>query len=95
MSSLLRSRAVPIIGTAAVGAGIYYTTAGGRNQPRQRAEGDTRPGMSEALQSVAGQGGARARDPDTRIDNDPRDTKIYSNSPTAESKRSPQKVRDE
>ena len=86
---MLRNRAVPVAAAAAVGGLLWWQTAGGRNQPVGRAERGNLP-VSETLQATAGTGGARARDKG----DDPKDTRIASHTPDADSKRSPTKSRD-
>ena len=87
----LRSRAVPIGAAALVGTGIYWQTAGGRNQPTgHAARGNI--ALSETLEGKAGSGGQRARKQGD-LDSDPKDTRIISHSPDAHSKRNPIKAR--
>lgn len=91
MSNMFRSRTGPLLIAAGLFGGLLYTTAGGSQQPRPAATGKT-GGVSEALQGVAGQGGPAARD-EQRVENDPKDTRLATASPSADSKRNPQKVR--
>ena len=97
MSNILRTRAVPIAATAALGGFIWWQTAGGRSQPNSTAQSGTNTGMpvSETLRSIGSKEGTHARKDTSELDNDPKDTRIYSRSPSADSKRNPQKVRDE
>lgn len=90
---MLRSRAVPLLAAAGLGSGIYWQTRGGRNQPEGRTTG-SQTGLSETMQGMAGSGGPRARK-GGGMDDSSKDTKLYSRSPTADAKRSPQKVRDD
>ncbi|KAK0750307.1 hypothetical protein B0T18DRAFT_322578 [Schizothecium vesticola] len=89
---MLRNRAVPVAAAAAVGGLLWWQTAGGRNQPVGHAERGNLP-VSETLQAKAGTGGARARGKG-ELEDDPKDTRIASHTPDAESKRSPTKSRD-
>ena len=82
---MLRGRVVPVAAAAVLGAGLWWQTAGGRNQPKGHAERGGVP-VSEALQSAAGSGGARARAPGD-MNYEAKDTRIYSRSPDADSKR--------
>lgn len=94
MSALLRARAVPIFGTAALGSAIWYSTSGGRNQPRSRAEAPRASiPVSETLEGIAGSGGKRARK--ETLGEDPKDTRVMSRRGSAPSKRSAGKVRGE
>lgn len=92
---MLRQRAGPILLATGIGGTLWWQTAGGKNQPRSRAMGDPKKTMpiSETLQSLSGQGGASARK-DKHIENDPKNTKIFSVSPDAPSKRNPDKTRN-
>ncbi|KAK4445610.1 hypothetical protein QBC34DRAFT_306618 [Podospora aff. communis PSN243] len=96
LSNLLRSRAVPVLATVALGSGIYWQTRGGRNQPQGRTEGKQFP-ISETLEEITGQGGKRARhrgDPEYEAGYVPgKDPRIMSHSPTSV-KRSRVKVED-
>ncbi|KAK3317548.1 hypothetical protein B0T19DRAFT_405236 [Cercophora scortea] len=93
---MFRSRAVPLLFMAGVGSGIYYQTAGGKSQPRSRQSEDhpLKMPVSETLQSMSGQGGRTARSKPSHNEYDPKNTKIFSHSPDAHSKRNPTKVRD-
>lgn len=87
---MLRNRAVPVAAAAAVGGLLWWQTAGGRNQPVGRSERGNIP-VSETLQGKAGTGGARAR-AQGDLEVDPKDTRLASNKPEADSKRSPVKA---
>jgi len=97
MSGLLRARAVPIIGSAALGSATWYGTSGGRNQLRPRAEASTSiPGpipVSETLESIAGSGGKRAKTRKAALEKDAKDTRIMSHEGNAPSKRNARKIR--
>ncbi|AEO58478.1 hypothetical protein MYCTH_2041611, partial [Thermothelomyces thermophilus ATCC 42464] len=89
MSNMLASRKVPLVLAAGIGSGLLYMTYGANQQPRprqQQGEGGG-VGVSETLQAAAGQGGARARQ------YDPKDTRLHSADPAAQSKRNPDKTR--
>jgi hypothetical protein len=88
---MLRSRAVPVAATLALGAAIYWQTRSGRNQPTGRAEGKQYP-ISETLPDVGGSGGKHARKEDPEYDAG-KDTRIMSHSPTSV-KKSDIKVED-
>ncbi|KAK5662664.1 hypothetical protein OQA88_8580 [Cercophora sp. LCS_1] len=91
-ASMLRGRAVPILATVALGGGIYYSTAGGRNEPRQRTQGGGIP-VSETLEGLAGSGGPRARHPgELAPEDDPKNPR--NKTPMSPSKRNPDKKRD-
>ena len=91
--TMLRSRAVPILATAAMGGGIYWQTRGGRNQPAGRTTGEQYP-ISESLQSMAGSGGKHTREQPSNIEWNHRDTKILSHSTTTPTKRVGPEARD-
>jgi hypothetical protein len=95
-----QNRTVPIAIAAGLFGGLLYFTGGGANQPRPRAANDARGQMdvSGALQSMAGTGGQSARNAeqqDKLSQYDPKDTRIHSADPTAQSKRNPQKVKSD
>ncbi|KAK0611734.1 hypothetical protein B0T14DRAFT_334411 [Immersiella caudata] len=94
--NLLKSRAVPVLVTVALGSGIYWQTRGGRNQPHGRTEG-SQHAISETLEAIGGTGGKRARhrdDPDYESGyNSRKDPKVMSHSPTSV-KRSRVKMED-
>ncbi|GAB1318231.1 hypothetical protein MFIFM68171_08441 [Madurella fahalii] len=94
MSNMFRSRTGPLLIAAGLFGGLLYTTAGGSQQPRPATTGGQGGGggVSETLQGIAGQGGRSARD-EQRVENDPKDTRMATASPSADSKRNPQKVR--
>ncbi|KAK3346648.1 hypothetical protein B0T25DRAFT_282967 [Lasiosphaeria hispida] len=91
---MLRGRGPALIAASVLGGGIYWQTRGGRNQPRSRVVGnpDSKMPISETLEGLGGSGGKTARK-QGELQNDPRDGKIYSHSPTAHSKRNSQKTR--
>jgi len=98
---MFRSRVAPALLTfAVVGGGIYWQTAGGMQQPRSRAAGgdsDQQSDVSGTLQAAAGTGGSATRDESEQkalAKHDPKDTRLYSRSQTADSKRSSAKTRD-
>jgi len=96
---MLRSRVGPAVAALAiVGGGIFWQTAGGTQQPRSRAvEGEGKSDVSGSMQGLAGTGGAAARDKDDQESlkqQDPKDTRLYSKSQTADSKRSATKTTD-
>lgn len=98
MSNMYASRKGPLLAVGALFGGILYMTYGAKQQPRPRATHDagTQVPVSETLQAIGGQGGARARDAEQReslAQYDPKDTRIHSADPSAQSKRNPQKVR--
>ncbi|KAK3299590.1 uncharacterized protein B0H64DRAFT_472691 [Chaetomium fimeti] len=103
MSNLLATRKVPLMIAAGVFGGLLYTTYGGVQQPRPRSTHDnahdaTGGTLSEAAQAAAGTGGARARsgdDMEALRQYDPKDTRLHSKDPGAQSKREPGKVRGE
>lgn len=65
MANMFRSRTGPLLVAAGIFGGLLYSTAGGKNQPRTRADpsGGVTGGVpvSETLQSIGGQGGPHAR----------------------------------
>ncbi len=95
ITNMLRARAVPILAVTALGSGIYWQTHTGKVQATSRATGDpsTKIPVSETLQNIGRQGGQYARK--EKLVYDPKDTRMLSQSPSADSKRNPQKVRDE
>ncbi|AEO68483.1 uncharacterized protein THITE_2022370, partial [Thermothielavioides terrestris NRRL 8126] len=101
MANMFRSRAGPLLAAGGILGGLLYLTYGGRQQPRPQAAPNTAVAglpVSETLQAVAGTGGAhsRARDAEDRESlrqYDPKDTRLHSADPSAQSKRNPQKVR--
>ncbi|KAL2157326.1 hypothetical protein VTH06DRAFT_6264 [Thermothelomyces fergusii] len=99
MSNILASRKVPLMLAAGIGGGLLYTTYGANQQPRPRQQAQQQGlGVSEALQAAAGQGGARARgDEETEALRryDPKDTRLHSADPAAQSKRNPNKARSD
>ncbi|OIW27875.1 hypothetical protein CONLIGDRAFT_634205 [Coniochaeta ligniaria NRRL 30616] len=93
--SLLRNRMLPLAGVAALGSFMLWQTYGGAKEPRSRAskpESQQLP-VSETLQSIGGQGGRNAADRESSYNNPHQDTRQYSNSPDAASKKNPGKVR--
>lgn len=98
-STIFRTRKGPLLVALGIMSGLLYTTYGGRQEPRPRARGGVP--VSETLQSVAGTGGERTRSRDSAEDRealrqqDPKDTRLYSASPSAYSKRDVDKVRAE
>ncbi|KAL2150412.1 hypothetical protein VTH82DRAFT_6975 [Thermothelomyces myriococcoides] len=97
MSNLFASRKGPLMIAAGICGGLLYTTYGGTQQPRPRQQ-QGGAGLSEALQGAAGQGGARARggeETEALRRYDPKDTRLYSADPTAQSKRNPNKARSD
>ncbi|KAK3312973.1 hypothetical protein B0H66DRAFT_383735 [Apodospora peruviana] len=102
MAHFLRTRSLPLMMVAGLGAGIYWQTAGGSQQPasRQYSQTAATPGkdnqapVSEAFQKIAGTGGTRARD-EQHLQVDPKDTHIPSMSTDVASKRHPTKTRDQ
>ncbi|KAK0713415.1 hypothetical protein B0T26DRAFT_614267, partial [Lasiosphaeria miniovina] len=97
VTGMLRQQPGPILLATEIGSTLWWQTAGGKNQPRSRAMGDSEKTIpvSETLQSLSGQGGASASaHKDKHIENDPKNTKIFSVSPDAPSKRNPDKARN-
>ncbi|KAK3385939.1 hypothetical protein B0H63DRAFT_560425 [Podospora didyma] len=94
ITGMLRARAGPLLFASAIGGGLWWQTAGGKQQPASRAYADPSKSMhiSETLQSLSSQGGPHARKTQ-HIDHDPKDTKIYSVSPDAATKKNVDKVR--
>ncbi|KAK3937384.1 hypothetical protein QBC46DRAFT_294520 [Diplogelasinospora grovesii] len=95
---MIRARAGPLALIAALMGGLLWQTGGGSQQPNSRAAGDPpdkkkKMAISETLQGMGGTGGSTARRQGD-LDYDPKDTRIFSNSPSAHSKKNPQKVRD-
>jgi hypothetical protein len=94
MPSMLRSRALPLAGVAALGALLWRQTSGGVQEPKSRGDTPTsqQSSVSETMQSIAGTGGSNTSEngPGTY---DPKDTRLYSKSPDAQSKKNPGKVR--
>lgn len=102
MSNMFASRKGPLMIAAGIFGGLLYSTYGANQQPRPRQQdtndAKSQAGISETLQSVAGQGGARARSGDemeSLRQYDPKDTRLHSADPGAQSKRNPQKARSE
>ncbi|KAL1838061.1 hypothetical protein VTJ49DRAFT_3109 [Mycothermus thermophilus] len=96
MSNLAASRKGPLLIAGGVLAGLVYFTYGGRSQPRPVAR--NQGSVSETLQAAAGTGGPRARDDQAASqasDVEKKDTRVYSASPSAYSKRDVDKVRGE
>ncbi|KAK0725267.1 hypothetical protein B0H67DRAFT_125972 [Lasiosphaeris hirsuta] len=93
---MLRGRGPTLIAASVLGSGIYWQTRGGRNQPRSRVVGnpDSKMEISETLQGLAGSGGKTAQK-QGELQNDPRDSRSYSHSTTAHSKKSAQKTRQD
>jgi hypothetical protein len=91
----MRGRALPLLGVAALAGVIYSQTAGGSQQPNSRAANppEKQSSVSESLQAAAGTGGKASRDGAPEVD--PKDTRLHSRNPTAESKRSSQKTTDD
>ncbi|KAJ9133798.1 hypothetical protein NKR19_g8913 [Coniochaeta hoffmannii] len=93
--SMLKGRILPLAGVAGLGALLWTQTRGGAQAPRSRTdkpESQQSP-VSETLQSIGGQGGQNASDSGPGV-YDPKDTRLYSKSPDAQSKKNPGKVRD-
>ncbi|KAK4233652.1 hypothetical protein C8A03DRAFT_19305 [Achaetomium macrosporum] len=95
-----QNRTVPIAIAAGLFGGLLYFTGGAKQQPRPRATHDATGQMpvSETLQSIAGTGGQTARSADQQDQQrqyDPKDTRIHSADPSAQSKRNPQKVKSD
>lgn len=103
MSNILATRKVPLMIAAGVFGGLLYTTYGGVQQPRPRSTHDnthdaTGGTISETAQALAGTGGQRARsgdDMESLRQYDPKDTRLHSKDPGAQSKREPSKVKGE
>lgn len=110
MSKPLATRTVPLLIAATLFGGLAYSTWGGTTQPRPRVTHDARSqaSVSERLQSAAGTGGVQ-KTPGSdnphegpsaeRLEGlkqyDPKDTRLFSNDPAAQSKRNPGKARSE
>lgn len=91
--SVLRGRMLPLAGVGALGGLLWWQTAGGAQSPKSRSakpESQQAP-VSEALQSIGGQGGKNASDQGAGPGS--KDTRLYSSSPDAASKKNPGKVR--
>lgn len=91
----LRGRILPLAGVAGIGALLWTQTRGGAQAPRSRASApeDKQSGVSEALTGLGWQGGANAAERGRGGDHDPKDTRLYSRSPDASSKKNPEKAR--
>ena len=105
-ANIFRTRRGPLVVALGIMGGLLYTTYGGRQEPRPRAATHDARGapalpVSETLQSVAGTGGERTQSRDSAEDVDAlrqhnlRDTRLYSDDPSAYSKHNPDKVRSD
>lgn len=102
-ATIFGARKGPLMIAFGIMGGLLYTTYGGRAEPRPRGTHDARAQapVSETLQTIAGEGGTRARDRDSPEameslrQNDPKDTRLYTGDPSAYSKRNPEKVRSD
>lgn len=91
MASAARSRLPLALGVfSVVGGGLYWQTAGGRQQPKSRDDGDSK--VSSTMQQIAGTGGSRARSQGD-MQHDTKDTRIFSSASDVRSKRNPDKER--
>ncbi|KAI6355222.1 hypothetical protein MCOR25_008293 [Pyricularia grisea] len=91
MASAARSRLPLALGVfTVVGGGLYWQTAGGRQQPKSRDDGNAK--VSSTLQQIAGTGGPGARSQGD-MQHDTKDTRIFSSSSDVRSKRNPDKER--
>lgn len=90
----MKSRILPLAGVAGLGALLWTQTRGGAQAPRSRTStpDSQQSGVSETLQGLGGQGGKNASDSGPE-GHDPKDTRLYSKSPDAASKKNPGKVR--
>lgn len=93
--SLLRGRILPLAGVGALGGLLWWQTSGGAQAPKSRTSKpeSQQAGISEALQSIGGQGGKNSSDSGPENNYDHQNTRLYSNSPDAASKKNPGKVR--
>jgi hypothetical protein len=91
----LRGRILPLAGVGGLFALLWTQTRGGAQAPRSHAStpASEQSSVSETLGALGSQGGKNTTDsgPGTY---DPKDTKLYSKSPDAQSKKNPGKVRD-
>lgn len=92
MSNIYSSRKGPLLIAAGVLGGLLYFGAGGRAQPRPATKEGQPSQLSETLHGLAQQGGPSAR-VQSGMELDPKDTRMASTNPVADSKRNPQKVR--
>lgn len=92
---MLRSRILPLAGVGGLFGLLWWQTSGGAVQPKSRAgkPEDQQMDVSGTMAGLAGTGGANTTEngPGTY---DPKDTRLYSRSPDAQSKKNPGKVRD-
>ncbi|KAL8399711.1 hypothetical protein RB594_000204 [Gaeumannomyces avenae] len=94
MASAARSRLPLAIGAlTVVGGGLWWQTAGARQQPRAITEPNGTRGKEQTLQQMAGTGGRSARGRDETQQDDPKNTRIMSSAPDVHSKKSPDKER--
>ncbi|TLS27537.1 hypothetical protein PpBr36_04220 [Pyricularia pennisetigena] len=91
MASAARSRIPLALGAFTVfGGGLYWQTAGGRQQPKSRDDGNVK--VSSTMQQIAGTGGPAARNQGD-MQHDTKDTRIFSSASDVRSKRNPDKER--
>ncbi|KLU86041.1 hypothetical protein MAPG_05060 [Magnaporthiopsis poae ATCC 64411] len=95
MNPAARSRIPLAIGALTVfGGGLWWQTAGSRQQPKSITEPNGTRGKDQTLQQMAGTGGRSARGRDeTTQSADPKNTRIMSSAPDVHSKRNPDKDR--
>ncbi|KAB5585693.1 hypothetical protein GE09DRAFT_1277175 [Coniochaeta sp. 2T2.1] len=90
--SMLKSRLLPLAGVAGLGALFWSQTSGGGQAPKTHASkpADQQAPVSETFQAIGSQGGKNTTDSGPG-DYDPKDTRLYSRSPDAQSKKNPDK----
>ncbi|KAL8372301.1 hypothetical protein RB595_001880 [Gaeumannomyces hyphopodioides] len=92
MASAARSRVPLALGAlTVVGGGLWWQTAGARQQPKAISEPNGTRGKDQTLQQMAGTGGRSARGRDETQPDDPKNTRIMTSAPDVHSKKSPEK----